>query len=148
MQEILVAVDGSKQSEQVVDSAIDLAKRTSLPILLVYVMKDVREEPEAVKEFEKVEHFHDAYANYLKEIGDSVTGRMTERIEKSNISCRTIVELGNPAERILKIADDSKSSFVVVGLKGLHGVERIRSLGSVSRRIVENAHCPVMVVPS
>lgn len=130
------------------NSAIDLSKRTSLPILLVYVIKDGQEEPEAIKEFEKAEHFHDAYVNYLQELGKKVTMKLKQVAEKENIPCRTIVEIGNPAERILNLAEAGDSKFIVVGLKGLHGINRVRSLGSVSRRVVENAKCPVLVVPS
>ena len=37
-EEVLVAVDGSERSDRIVDYASDFAKRTSLPILLVYVV--------------------------------------------------------------------------------------------------------------
>ncbi len=148
MEEILVAVDGSEESNEIVNSAIDLSKRTTLPIALLYVIKDGQEEPEAIREFEKVERFHDAYANYLQDLGKKVTTKLKEVVEKENISCRTIIELGNPADRILNVAETDGAKFIVVGLKGLHGINRIRSLGSVSRRVVENAKCPVLVVPS
>lgn len=171
MQEILVAVDGSKLSEQIVDSAIDLAKRTSLPALLVYVIKNreqisagtkevtvssslggapiaLEEVPEGIKEYEKMENFRDFYANYLQEVGNSVTAKLAQKFANEKIPCRVVVQFGNPAERILELAKSEKSRFIVVGLKGLHGVARIRSLGSTSRRIVENAETPVLVVPS
>ena len=73
MEEILVAVDGSEESNEIVKSAIDLSKRTSLPVALVYVIKNGQEEPDAIREFERVERFHDAYANYLQDIGKKVT---------------------------------------------------------------------------
>ena len=148
MEEILVAIDGSGESNEIVKSAIDLSKRTSLPVALVYVIKNGQEEPEAIREFERVERFHDAYANYLQDIGKKVTTKLKEVLEKQNIPCRTIVEIGNPADRILNVAETGDAKFIVVGLKGLHGINRIRSLGSVSRRVVDNAKCPVLVVPS
>jgi nucleotide-binding universal stress UspA family protein len=70
LNEILVAVDGSKHSFKVVNTACDLAKSLSAGILLVYVMHLPEEEPEGVEEFERVEQYPDAYADYLKELGD------------------------------------------------------------------------------
>jgi nucleotide-binding universal stress UspA family protein len=32
-------------------------------------------------------------------------------------------------------------------LKGLHGLARFRSLGSISRRVLEHSELPVVVVP-
>ena len=146
-EEVLVAVDGSERSDRIVDYASDFAKRTSLPILLVYVVKKLEEEPEGVREFEKVEKFQDAYANYFQGIGDAVTTRLGERIAKQEVPYRVLIEFGNPAERILALSKSENSKFIVVGLRGLHGVALMRSLGSVARRVVENAECPVLVVP-
>jgi len=49
--------------------------------------------------------------------------------------------------RDLEYISAQKVFTIVVGMKGLHGVSRIRSLGSVSRRIVENSTRPVLIVP-
>ena len=51
------------------------------------------------------------------------------------------------ADEILNVANVEKVRMIVMGIKGLHGLAKIRSLGSVTRRVVENADCPVLVVP-
>jgi nucleotide-binding universal stress UspA family protein len=35
----------------------------------------------------------------------------------------------------------------VVGVVGLRGIRRVMALGSVARRVIENAKTPVVVVP-
>ncbi len=51
------------------------------------------------------------------------------------------------ADEILNVANVEKVRMIVIGIKGLHGLAKIRSLGSVTRRVAENAECPVLVVP-
>ena len=147
MNQILVAIDGSEHSSKVVDQACVLAKATSSSILVVFVMPKMAEEPEGVAAFEHAEGFPDAFSEYLEELGNRVTNKLSEKIEKAGVSSRTITPSGNVAQEILNIAEAQNVSAIVVGVKGLHGVSRIRSLGSVSRRIIENSTRPVLVVP-
>jgi nucleotide-binding universal stress UspA family protein len=148
MNDILVAIDGSGHSDKVVDFATNLAKNSGSSVRLLYVVKKLAEKPEGVREFEHAENFHDAYAEYLQDLGNSVTSKLGARIKESGVEFETLVEVGNPAEIITDTARADKAKYIVVGLKGLHGVARLRSLGSIARRVIENAHCPVFVVPS
>ena len=106
------------------------------------------EEPEGLKDYEKVENYRDAYAAYLQDIGNEILSKIKSKLAEAKISCETLVETGNPAERILEIAKTEKPLLIILGLRGLHGVARIRSLGSVARRVIENSECPVLVVPT
>ena len=105
------------------------------------------EEPVGVKAFEESEHYQGAYATYLEQVGKDVTSKLGESIEKQNISYVTMTEFGDPVERILGIARLQNAKMIVLGLHGHHSVGLIRSLGSVARRVMENATCPVLVVP-
>lgn len=148
MENILVAVDGSKYSEKTVKIATEIATKTPAVITLLYVIKAPSEEPEGLKEFERTENAKDAYATYLQEIGNKVLSSVGKILTEAKISYESIVDMGNPAERILEVAGNKKSKFIVLGLRGLHGVARLESLGSVARRVIENSKCPVIVVPT
>lgn len=147
MSPIVVAIDGSKHCEKVVDVSCQLAKELNSSIVLIHVIRKMPEEPEGVKAFEESEHYKEAFATYLEQLGTSVTTKLSERIAKQEIQCATMTEFGNPVERIVDTARLQNARMIVIGLHGLHNVGLIRSLGSVARRVIENAHCPVLVVP-
>jgi nucleotide-binding universal stress UspA family protein len=147
MNELLVAVDGSDHSAKVVDYASELAKSLTCDILLVSVVHLPSQEPEAIAAFEKAEGYPDAYADYLRRLGDDVTAKLSQRIEKSGVKCRSIVPTGNAASEIVWIAERESAKMIVIGLKGLHGLAKISSLGSIARRVIENSTKPIVVVP-
>ncbi|WP_420888039.1 universal stress protein [Candidatus Nitrosotenuis chungbukensis] len=57
-----------------------------------------------------------------------------------------IIVNGNIAEEILKTAKQKLIDLIVIGSQGLHGISKIKTLGSVSRRVSELADCAVLIV--
>lgn len=53
---------------------------------------------------------------------------------------------GNPIEAILEYSRAKKIDLIIIGSQGLKGIERLKALGSTSRRVSELAKCPVMIV--
>jgi len=148
MNEILVAVDGSKHSFKIVDLACEIAKPLSAGIMLVYVMPVQDVVPEGVRSFEKAEHYPEAFSDYLQELGEEVTGKLSDSVRQAGVPVRAVTLEGNPAEEILNVAEAEKPMMIVVGVKGLHGIARFRSLGSVARTVIENSVVPVLSVPA
>ena len=54
------------------------------------------------------------------------------------------IEPGKAWDVILDAAKHTKASLVVIGSRRLHG---LHAFGSVSRRVVHDAHCSVLVIP-
>ena len=57
----------------------------------------------------------------------------------------TRVEVGDPAETVLDIAEEEESDLIVMGSRGF-GTFRRLLMGSVSSQVLAQAHCPVLVV--
>lgn len=59
-----------------------------------------------------------------------------------------IIRTGAPADEIVKAAKELHVSFVVIGSRGNAPKQRLRRflIGSISRRILQFASCPVMIV--
>ncbi len=53
------------------------------------------------------------------------------------------IELDSPAEAIVQAADETDASLIVMGSRRHKG---LRAIGSVSRRVVREAHCSVLLV--
>ncbi|MGC4083713.1 MAG: universal stress protein [Vicinamibacterales bacterium] len=80
----------------------------------------------------------------------------TNRAHRSRTTWRTyasargiVVEaqiaVGHPADQILQFASDGPVDLIVIGQRGRSRIQEWIT-GSTSRRLVERAHCPVLVV--
>jgi nucleotide-binding universal stress UspA family protein len=54
-----------------------------------------------------------------------------------------IIACGDPAEEILKYADDLRVDLIAIGSHGRTGILRLIQ-GSVSQKVLDRAKCPVM----
>ncbi|MDG6901468.1 MAG: universal stress protein [Nitrososphaerota archaeon] len=146
MQKILVAVNGSKHSEKAADFAADLAKELSAKIILIFVMPrpDV---PEDYADYAKREILANPVASYLNTVSEGIIAKLGARLEKKGVEFEAIYHLGNPVEKILETARARKVGLVVVGMHGRRRLGRLRALGSVSRKIIDESPVPVLVVP-
>lgn len=61
----------------------------------------------------------------------------------ANVSAR--LEMGDCAQIVLEIAREINASLIVVGSRGLGRLKRTL-LGSVSKKLAQDAHCSVLVV--
>jgi nucleotide-binding universal stress UspA family protein len=52
---------------------------------------------------------------------------------------------GNPAEEILKFAEEVRADLIAMGSHGKTGALRFL-MGSVSRKVLDHAKCPVLIV--
>ena len=143
MEEILVAVDGSRYSNAIIEYSCKLARKLSGKITLIYVSNY----PDLLQEYIGVNgNAPSPQAERYVKIAESITSTLGQIITSKGIPCEIVLETGNATERIISAASNRKASLIVLGLRGLHGLERIRSLGSVARRVLENSPCPVLVV--
>jgi nucleotide-binding universal stress UspA family protein len=144
MDQLVVAVDGSPHSAKVVDFAIQLAKAIPAAIVLVNVIPNPQV-PSGYLEYTKVEGLDPA--GYYEQVSQVIVDSMGARLKKAGLRYEISTSTGHPASFILDVAKRKKASMIIVGVFGLHHLGRIRSLGSVSRRVAENSSVPVVLVP-
>lgn len=142
MKHILVAVDEHPHAKQIVDSAIRLAMPMSAKIFLLYVLTD-----KSVPEGYADEHGDALPEHYHQDQFLRTVGQLLRHIEKAGIKCEGICEVGDPQEQILKAAKSKAVSYIVVGARRLHYLNRIKAFGSVGRNVIENSNVPVLAVP-
>ncbi|MBX3302393.1 MAG: universal stress protein [Nitrospira sp.] len=81
----------------------------------------------------------------VKEAGKRLMQRYGDKLARSGFQIREALRLGKPADEILSVAKREKADLIVTGAKGLGAIRRVL-LGSVSTRVVQHAHCGVLVV--
>jgi nucleotide-binding universal stress UspA family protein len=81
----------------------------------------------------------------VKEAGKGLVQRYGDKLAKAGFQIREALRLGKPADEILTVAKQDKADLIVTGAKGLGAIRRVL-LGSVSTRVVQHAHCGVLVV--
>ncbi len=73
-----------------------------------------------------------------------------QKIQKEYVDSGVIVKgfvlEGDITGKLLKFIEDYNIDLVIIGSKGLSGVSKIMTLGSVSRKVSELAKCPVVIV--
>jgi nucleotide-binding universal stress UspA family protein len=120
---ILVGVDGSEQSNKALAEAVTIAKCFSGSIKAVTV-----------------------YERGMEKKAEEILSEAKQLLEKEKVEHSTLSILGsNPARALQSIAKEEKFDLIIVGNRGLGGAAALL-LGSVSRQVVTDAVCNVLVV--
>ena len=145
MKKILVAYDGSTQSKEALDWAINLSLMSEALVIAVKVVEPLE--------------IGQAYAMYEAGYGKTLIVKLTNREEadkkllqdaidfgrQKGVTVTTDLLQGNIAATLLEYAKDKRVDIIVAGTKG-HGVLGSLLMGSVTRNLVSLAHIPVLVV--
>ena len=148
---ILVPFDGSKYSVNALEQAINMAKKfgaeifiiTSIdtsdfpPNMLLALLKKDKMLQESIKE-----HISAVKSQVRKELLVKVGICKAKGVSEAYYD----IIYGNPVGSILKFMHGKKIDLIIMGNQGLHGIGKLRTLGSVSRKVTELATCPVMIV--
>lgn len=131
-QKILVAYDGSQESEKAFQVGLSIANTldSRLEILSVIQPGEPAGSPQ-----DGLEHARRHYELALRKIVEAANGR-------GNVE--TSIVVGHPAEEIIKRAEQSRSDLVVVGHRGTSRFKNL-DMGSVSEHVLAHAPCPVLV---
>jgi nucleotide-binding universal stress UspA family protein len=70
-----------------------------------------------------------------------ILARTTDDLRREGVACTTLVDEGDPAEVLVRLAEESGADLLVIGNKGM----RRRMLGSVPNTVTHKATCSVLV---
>ncbi len=135
IKKIVVAYDGSDQSEKAFDFALDIAQKYSALIILLSVVRPM-EPPMAVE--------MQAVMNSASEYYRTKFRALKEKADAVGVCASLDILMGHPAEQIVHMALSESADMIVMGHRG----ESFRQkwlLGSVARRVMSYAHCPVLI---
>ncbi|CAI9084625.1 universal stress protein [Candidatus Methylacidiphilum fumarolicum] len=132
VEKILVGYDGSESSKKALSFALQIAKSFSSKVTILSVMHapEFNQDMEFVLEREKI-------------VSDLKWAMEKAAEEKVELEVKT--EMGDPADRILKLAKEGNFDLVVLGRRGLSRVGYWLT-GSVSERVLRHSPCSILIV--
>jgi nucleotide-binding universal stress UspA family protein len=120
----LVPLDGSENSEAVIQSITEIALRLQMEILLLRVVQKNHSNGNGTEE-------------YLKE--------WCLRLEDKGISANYAVRTGAPADEIIDLADEVASDLVAMSTRGQTTVG-LWPLGSVAQKVLLGGNTPLLMI--
>jgi nucleotide-binding universal stress UspA family protein len=139
IKKILIPSDGSDSSIHAAEYGLSIAKTHEAQVTFVYVLDEV-----VIDRFHKPAE-REEIERELKEDGQRYIHYLMGLAEKEAIKANSLIVKGRPFEQIAHLANGLNMDLIVMGTYGRHGSDRIL-MGSVAERVIEYAHCPVLVV--
>jgi len=140
-------------SDKALNKAIEFAKLLNSEIILLHVLDDKLIPSGAIMSFlgEKSGTVRDAKLQILQIVrigAEQLLKERTEKVRKNGINVRFIVGMGPPADGIANVAKNENADLIIIGSKELEkeNNDKLKLLGSVTRRVSEISECPVMIV--
>lgn len=134
---ILVAVDGSKESKLALADAIDLALESNARLTLIHVSTPgpgvLRTTPAGA-----------AVAAELPACHEKILREAVASVPK-DLPVTTLLRDGSPAHEIVRAAREQQHDLIVIGSRG-RGRATAALLGSVSHEVLHESPVPVLVV--
>jgi nucleotide-binding universal stress UspA family protein len=153
LERILVAVDGSPQSDLALSTANDLAVTLGASLEVINVTPDIP----AVYSYTAYEYApminFEQYQHELEAESQAILAAALARLERSSSKASSIHASRIPAngtrigDVIVKTANEQKADLIVLGTHGRSGMDRLL-LGSVAERVSHHASAPVLIVRS
>jgi len=137
IKKIVVAYDGSSESERALNWAIDLAGKLRSDVVVVSVVKP----PEFSPTISEIEEFYEDGEKHFRPL----LNKVEEKVNSLIISLRTEILRGHPAESIVRYAFDRRADLVVMGTRGTGGFKSL-IIGSVAQKVVAYSKVPVVVI--
>lgn len=143
IQKILLCTDGSEHALKAAQWAVDMAPALHAELILVSVFNPPvgsllwTVAPEPMSLDDKI------YS------GDTVREALTKAtaalLEAAHVPFRMVVEMGDPVQKIVEIAQQEQADLILMGSRGMGGFKSLL-LGSVSDAVLHHAPCPVLIV--
>ncbi len=138
---ILVPTDGSENSIHAGRLAVQMAALHDAMLTLAYVVDSTIVEEIAGATAKSRE----AIVRELEDKGQRYLDYIARLAGHKEVQCEKVIRYGTPYNEIADLARERGVNLIVIGRVGCRG-PRCALIGSVAERVIEYAHCPVLVV--
>lgn len=134
---VLIAYDGSEESEKAFDMGLDLCLKYSAQMVVLSVARPP-EPPIAVETKAVLEAAGEYYQERFR--------GLKFKAQSAGIEPKFEIRVGHPAEQIVLLANEEPAQMIVMGHRGGGSFLQRWRLGSIARRVQNYAQCTVVVV--
>jgi nucleotide-binding universal stress UspA family protein len=134
---ILLAYDGSEGAKLALKKVAEMAKTAAAELHLLAVGR-IPEYAETVSEVEEARE--QAKGFYAKIMDEAATS-----LKRQGLSADIRIDFGKPGDVILRVAEELGADLIVLGTNP-HSALRRRVLGATVDKVVDHAHCSVLVI--
>jgi len=147
---ILVPHAGTEAGDEALKHAIHIAKSSSSKIVILHIVEEISHP----MTFALADSERERLRASIKEANESIRKDMEKAMQKKIEMCKkqgiqveSHVVTGNAAEHIIDLVKENGVDLVVMAKRRkLKGVKKLLTLGSVSRKVVENVTCAVLLI--
>lgn len=140
MKKVLVAVDGSKNSNKALLKAKVIAQSFGSDIDILTVVRTAVVSPYITVEYTPVQ----SNLSFVR-FGEEVLSESLNFFDDFDGEVNTILKSGDPAETIIKVLEAGEYDLLVMGSRGLGTFSRTM-LGSVSTKVLNHTDTNVLIV--
>jgi nucleotide-binding universal stress UspA family protein len=140
---IVVGTDGSETAQLAVHKAIALAAAVGGDL---HVVSAYDREPDAELLEEQAEAPADVqWAVTPARAAEGAVAEAADAAAQAGVTVHSHRLQGDPAEALIRVAEEQHAALVVVGNRGMRGLQRFL-LGSVPNKVSHHAPCSVLIV--
>ncbi|PIJ98177.1 universal stress protein [Lysinibacillus sphaericus] len=134
---ILLAADGSENALRAAKEAVKIALNNKESLIDIVYVADFEKSKSDVLHAGSSEALHFERRKKVQNIEKLLT--------EANVNHKVTILHGIPGPEIVKYANNSKVDLVVIGSRGLNGLQEM-VLGSVSHKVMKRVNCPALIV--
>lgn len=143
---ILVPTDGSKTAQKAARYAIGLAKKLNASVIILSVIDKRSLTSQTVPATATSVHITEPVEDYLREAAEVYIGKIKKLCDKNGVRSKSLITTGHPVEEIVKEAERSRASLIVMGSSGKSALEAM-VLGSVTYGVIhKDTKLPLLLV--
>lgn len=139
---ILVPFDGSEHSERALHEVIKICRglEKEYQVTLMHIV------PLSLKDVHLLLDETDINVDgMINRQGEQLLAKAAAELKEAGIKHDIDVKVGDPAQEICIQSKFENYDLIVMGSRGM-GYFKELMLGSVSHKVLQNAHCPVLIV--
>jgi nucleotide-binding universal stress UspA family protein len=134
---VAVGTDGSGTASKAVEAAADIAERFGAKLVLLSAFEGTDRPTDGGSGADERQWAHNNDARVRE-----LLSRTEQELRERKLECTSMHDEGDPAEVLVRLAEDCGADLLVIGNVGMHR----RVLGSVPNTVTHKAPCSVYVV--